>query len=130
MVNLKPEIHDPKTASKQLKIVLRCLSPFVNQSRMITTDERPCNLSNPSEEIYKEAKAFEAKAYFRLGTAMMELKDFSLAKKYYEESLESQKAIHPDSPPDKHILRKLAAAKNQLEKKRRHNKKRMRYFFE
>ena len=130
MVNLKPEIHNPKIASNQLKIALRWLSPIVNQSGMMTTDEHRCNLSNPSEEIYKDAKEFEAKAYFRLGTAMMELKDFSLAKKYYEESLKSQKAIHPDSPPDKHILRKLAAAKNQLEKKKRRVKKRLRYSYE
>jgi tetratricopeptide (TPR) repeat protein len=128
LVNLKPEINDPETAARQLKNVLDLLFPFVKKPGMIVTAEGP-NLEKQPIEIYKEAKEFEAKAYFRLGSAMMEMKKFTHAIAFYEECLESQKSIHPDSPPDKHILRKLSIAKNQAEKKKQRDRKRAKYSY-
>jgi hypothetical protein len=59
----------------------------------------------------------------------MEMKQFSYAEMYYGKCLECRKAIHPNSPPDKLILKKLALAKNQAEKKKRRERKKFKFSF-
>jgi hypothetical protein len=130
MVNLKPEIYDLEAAAEQLRLVLHYLTPFVEKSGIILTGEGLRKIErNQPVEIYKEAKEFQSKAYFRLGTVMMEMKKFSYAEMYYGKCLECRKAIHPNSPPDKLILKKLALAKNQAEKKQRRERKKFKFSF-
>ena len=94
---------------------------------------------NEPTETYLEAKAVEAKAYFRLGCATYELKDYAKSVKSFQSSLdcfyEIQKVSATTTPgvpprkPDAVLLRRLHDAKVQLKKKKERTNEKLRSAF-
>lgn len=133
LLMLKPEFNRPSVAADEALMVLNQLGPFTTKMGavvfpdVVTRDKEPI-------ETYKEAKAIQAKAYFRLGCARYELKEYAKAVKSFQSSLDcfhelqsATETTNPDAPrrqPDAVLLRRLQDAKVQLKRKReRTNKK-------
>ena len=112
---LKPEFGQTKQAADQAISALELISPFaVQQGSVFSFRKGKKHLCRKTEqtETFKEAKALQAKGYFRLGCAEMELGEFKAAVKSFECSLKAASATsgHP-KPPDSLVVRRLQEAK-------------------
>jgi hypothetical protein len=121
---LMPHFSKPRAAAAQALNALHELSPFcikkgvVMKGKTLTKTHR----DGEPEKTYLDAKALQAKAYFRLGSAQDELGEFADAIISFESSV--QAAEHAMAKPDKLVLRRLSEAKrkNRRARKRERNK--------
>ena len=124
MCLLRDEICDLKGAALQAEQALDELRPFVEDKGVVLTGNKKLTKKRVDEPIktYTEAKALQAKAYFRLGTAQLLLKNYDEAVSSYEGCIKS--TGEAGMPADAITLRKLNDARRRhMEKKERHRKK-------
>lgn len=124
MCLLRDEIFDPKGAAFQAEQALDELRPFVDDKGVVLTGSKKLTKKRVDEPIrtYTEAKALQAKAYFRLGSAKLLLKEYDEAVLSFEGCIKS--TGEAGMPADANTLRKLNDARRRyLEKKERHRKK-------
>jgi tetratricopeptide (TPR) repeat protein len=121
---LMPHFSKPQEAIRQALNALHDLDPFCAQKGKIMKGENLDKVHGESEreETYLEAKALQAKAYFRLGSAQYELGDFSDAILSYGSSVSASEQAK--AKPDKLVLRRLSEAKREsrLARKRERTK--------
>jgi tetratricopeptide (TPR) repeat protein len=123
---MNPEFSSPSRAAEQAQAVLKILAPFCAAEGKIkcTCDgvEIFVKEDEPTES-FQEAKTFQAKAHFRLGSALLKTGDFAEAVKSFEASLLASKA-NPNSKPDSLTMKLLLEArrKRDAKKKRVQNK--------
>ena len=122
----KPEFAQPGRASDQARAALKLLFPFARKEGKVYLgtargEKKDCvvNDHEPSE-TFKEAKGLQAKAYFRLGSAELDMGDYSAAIKSFELALKSSTKVSPNKTADSLLTRRLQEAKRkrQLKKKR------------
>jgi hypothetical protein len=125
---LKPEFKQTSRASDQAKAALDLLDPFSrkkgkviivreNKEQVIVKDSEPV-------DTFKEAKLLQAKAYFRLGCAELELGRCKPAIHGFEESMKATSANKPGCKPDSLVVRRLREAKLKLKSKKQRDRKR------
>jgi hypothetical protein len=123
---LKPEFKQTSCASDQTKAALDLLDPFChakgkvivvgeNKRQVIVKDSEPV-------DTFKEAKLLQAKAYFRLGCAELELGRCKPAIHGFEESMKATAATKPGSKPDSLVVRRLREAKLKLKSKKQRDR--------
>ena len=124
---LKKEFSQPQQAANQARDALKLLSPFCGaegkircvrgKSTVYVKDDEP-------SENYRESKSLQAKAYFRLGSAELEIGDYAAAIKSFELSLVAAKLDPNYKKPDALTVKRLEEAKHKhkLKKKRIRNK--------
>jgi hypothetical protein len=81
-------------------------------------------------DSFKEAKLLQAKAYFRLGCAELELGRCKPAIHGFEESMKATAATKPGSKPDSLVVRRLREAKLKLKSKKQRDRKKFERMFE
>ena len=128
MVNLKQEINDPKGSVAQSKLALNELKPFSTERGVVLTGKK---LSKKRQDephtTYTEAKALEAKAYFRLGSAQVAMNDYDEAVKTFEHCVKSTK--ESGLTVDSGVLRKMREAKRCLLEQKGREKKKFKFMF-
>ena len=122
MVLLMPEIQDAKGAVTQAEQSLRELKPFATNKGVVFMGKKLAfNRADEPEETYVQAKALQAKAYFRLGSAQLSLGEYDDAVKSLECSVASTREAN--MKVDAGLLRKLNKAKHirndRIEKQRK-----------
>ena len=124
LIFLMPHFSKPQEASRQALNAIQDLEPFCAQKGKIMKGEKLDKVHGDSEpeEIYLEAKALQAKAYFRLGSAQSELGEISDAILSYECSINASEQAK--AKPDRLVLRRLSEAKREsrLARKRERTK--------
>jgi hypothetical protein len=129
---LKPEFKQTSRASDQTKAALDLLDPFChkkgkviyvreNKEQVIVKDSEPM-------DTFKEAKLLQAKGYFRLGCAELELGRCKPAIHGFEESMKATAATKPGSKPDSLVVRRLREAKLKLKSKKQRDRKKFERF--
>ena len=119
LVFLKPDLWRFHAESRnQAEIALRLLSPYTQEPGKVYYQNRLIREHEP-ETTYQEAMRLQAKAYFRLGSAELELGDFFNATKALEASMAST-----DGPADPVILKKLNKAKSRSSSQKKRNRRR------
>jgi len=110
---LKPHFAMPQHALTQAKHALHDLDPFCNQKGKIKKGKQlnTVHVESEPEATFVEAKALQAKAFFRLGSAQCELREFTQAIRAFEGSIMA--AEEAKAKPDKLVLRRLAEAKRE-----------------
>ena len=113
---LRPEHADPRGAMDQAKAALQFLRPF-------TSDGGGTVVQNSSRDA--DIFSLQAKAHFRLGSAKLELGNYSEAVECFEASLQDNKTDRSTGkPPDVLVVRRLKEAKRKLKSKKKADKKR------
>lgn len=114
---LKPHFANISDSISQSAEALRLLGPFTAKCGAVVVstsdlredpdDEKEENFlfENEPEETYHEARALQAKAFFRLGSAEMVQGDWSAAVDAFQAS------IHSSDKPDSLVVRRLQEAK-------------------
>ena len=111
MVLLMPEIQDAKGAVTQAEQSLRELKPFATNKGVVFMGKKLAfNRTDEPEDTYVQAKALQAKAYFRLGSAQLVLGEYDDAVKSLECSVASTREAN--MKVDAGLLRKLNKAKH------------------
>jgi tetratricopeptide (TPR) repeat protein len=131
---LRPSFLQPQLAAGQARAALRLLEPFsIEPGKVIERRDGKENVilsSNEPGSTYEEAKALQAKAYYRLGSAELEAGDYASAVKMFDASLrsssESGNGDRKDAKPDALTVKRLQEAKRKL----RASKKRERAKYE
>jgi len=80
-------------------------------------------------ETYEEAKSLQAKAYFRLGSALLDRAGYREAVLNFEKSIEATLELNPDAKLDAVIVRRLAEAKRQKTRQNKRRRKKFRFMF-
>lgn len=127
LIMLKPEIQKHFLAGRHAQTVIDCLSSFTQERGkcLLTCDDSVVRNEEPS--VFDEATKLYAKAFFRLGSAEMELRNYSDAVESFEASLSATKRIN--GTPDKLVTRRLQEAKRLRKcKKKRVSRKFQRLF--
>ena len=125
----KPEFAQPSRASDQARAALKLLLPFTRKegkvfcgylrSRVVVNEHEP-------SETFRQANELQAKAYYRLGSAELDMGDYSAAMKSFEVALQRSNRAAPNKQADAILLRRLQEAK----RKRKAKKKRDRQKFQ
>ena len=129
MVLLKIPCKEPKHAGVQAMMALLELDPFVQKRGEIRKGGQYMDIVHNNaepESTYEEAKALQAKAFFRLGSSHLEIGDFGVAVKHFEASLECSCELNGEAKPDPLLFRCLAEAKRENKKKAKQQRKRFR----
>ena len=129
----KPEFAQPSKAADQARAALKLVLPFTrNEGKVYCASPRNerkkdvvVNNHEPSE-TFRQAKELQAKAYFRLGSAELDMGDYSAAIKSLEQALKSANKASPNKKADSLLLHRLQEAK----RKRKAKKKRDRQKFQ
>jgi hypothetical protein len=125
---LRPEFAEVNRASDQAKLALHLLEPFSHEKGkvIVVDDDKEAQIVEDSEpiETFKEALVLQAKAYFRLGCAELELGRCKPAIRDFEESMKATSANKPGCKPDSLVVRRLREAKLKLKSKKQRYKKR------
>jgi hypothetical protein len=109
LVCLSKEINDAKCAAVQASLSLKELKAFATQMGTVLIGEKLESIrSNEPHKTFHEAKALQAKAYFRLGSAQLALCDYGDAVKTFEKCVASTKDAN--LTVDAGIVRKMNEA--------------------
>ena len=104
------EIKDAKGAVTQAEQSLKELKPFATEKGVVFIGKKLTNKrTEESQDTYVQAKALQAKAYFRLGSAQLILGEYDEAVKSLECSIGSTKEAN--LKVDTGLMRKLNQAK-------------------
>lgn len=104
-------------ARNQAEIALRLLAPYTEEAGKVYFQETLIREPEP-EETYREARQLQAKAFFRLGCAEMEMGDHVSAVKALEASIAST-----DGPVDPIIQKRLSKAKIRSASQKKRNRR-------
>ena len=129
MALLKISCKEPKHAGVQAMMALLELDPFVQKRGEVRKGGHQMDIVHNNaepESTYEEAKALQAKAFFRLGSSLLELGDYGVAVKHFEASLECTCELNGDAKPDPLLILCLAEAKRENNKKAKQQRKRFR----
>lgn len=126
---LKPHFSMHEEAIEQSQKALHDLAPFCCKKGSIMKGKKLTRVHKEGEpdETYIDAKALEAKAYFRLGSAQYELDDYPEAILSYEKSVQSTEATNAN--PDNLVLRRLSEAKRESRRARKRERKKFEFGF-
>jgi WD40 repeat protein len=117
LILLRPSFLQPQLAAGQARAALRLLEPFsIELGKVIERHEGKADVilsSNEPASTYVEAKALQAKAYYRLGSAELEAGDYASAVKMFDASLRSSSGSGQgkDVKPDALTVKRLQEAK-------------------
>jgi len=129
---LKPRFAAISDAITQIMEALRLLGPFTARKGAVVvftkrwddasedednTEESNFVFEEEPEETYKQARALQAKSYFRLGSANMEKGDFDAACQAYQASIQSS------DRPDNLVARRLQEAKSKRSSKKKRDRR-------
>ena len=118
---LKPRFLAAGDASTQAAEALRLLAPFTVRSGDVVVGEDTTErivFDDEPETTFLQAKALQAKAYFRLGSAEMEQGDWSAAVEAFQAS------ICCSEKPDSLVTRRLQEAKTKRNSKKKRDRRR------
>jgi tetratricopeptide (TPR) repeat protein len=107
-------------ARNQAKIALGLLKPYTQQEGKVMSAENVVLRADEPIRSYKEARGLQAKAYFRLGSAEMELGDYGSAVQELEASLAST-----DGPHNPLVAKRLKVAKAKSLSQKKRNRRRV-----
>ena len=129
LVCLSNEINDAKCAAVQASLSLKELKAFATQMGTVLTGEKLESIrSDEPHNTFYEAKALQAKAYFRLGSALLARCDYGDAVKTFQKCVASTKDAN--LTVDAGIVRKMnEAMRCHKHKKERQRKKYKAMFF-
>ena len=132
MTLLRSEAYFPALACDHAGLALQELKPFVaSKGSVLTGRKLTKSREGEPEETYTEAKALQAKAYFRLGNAQIVTGDYSEAVKSLDLSIKATKALKgPDAKPEAVVQRQLAEARKLNAKKRKRQREKFAFAFE
>jgi tetratricopeptide (TPR) repeat protein len=123
---LKPEFSSPNWSVAQARAALKLLFSFTQQSGAVVSmsargDTYAVVKEDEPVETYNVALSYQAKAYFRLGAAQMETKDYHSAMRNFEASHRSLLAC-PNAKPDALTLKRLQEAKRKYKVKKKRDR--------
>jgi hypothetical protein len=124
---LKPDFAVPARSADQARHALKLLAPFTRQEGYVACVLRRTQhvISNKEpKETYHEARALQAKAYFRLGSAELEMADYAAAVKSFEQSVKCSDSKSSNQKPDSLLLRRLHEAKRMHGNKKKRDRRR------
>ena len=132
MTLLRSEAYFPTLACDHAGLALQELKPFVaSKGSVLTGRKLTKSREGEPEETYTEAKALQAKAYFRLGNAQIVTGDYSEAVKSLDLSIKGTKALKgSDTKPEAVVQRRLAEARKLNAKKRKRQREKFAFAFE
>jgi len=122
MTLLKEPLNDSIDAREQAELSLEELKPFCKSKGVVLTGRKLKKIrEGEPEQTFIDAKKFQAKAYFRLGCAQIQLGDYSEAVQSFQECLAATRELHPDEKPDNAVMRQILEATRLMrnQKKRR-----------
>eukprot|EP00980_Cylindrotheca_fusiformis_P027985 scaffold22575_cov141-Cylindrotheca_fusiformis.AAC.16 len=128
LLMLKPYFGHPNRAAEQARLALLELKPFCCQKGKVMKGSK-ANVSfceHVPETTYIEAVGFQAKAYFRLGSAHYDMGEYGEAVRFFECSVKSTQ--QSNAVPDNLVLRRLSEAKRES-KRRSKRQKRFKFSF-
>ena len=120
--------RDRSGSIEQCYRALEELMPFASTKGKILVG---CNLDDSidaDDTIYEEAKAFQAKAFFRLGCAQQENGSFPAAIESLQQCIKATKEV-PDKEVDKVVHRRFIEAKKQNTKRKERHRKKFKFMF-
>jgi hypothetical protein len=133
LVLMNPEIKQLYRAADQARFAVRLLSPFTAKHGMVILkfvdgDESTELIVNAHEpdQTFEEAKALEAKAYFRLGSAEFETGNYAGATKSFRASLKCLSESSTGTKTDALVSKRLEEAKSKLKALKKRTSKRFR----
>jgi WD40 repeat protein len=116
---LKPELFRFQgDARNQAKIALGLLKPYTQEEGKVMHNEIVLRTDEPID-TFTEARALQAKAYFRLGSAELDMGDYLSAVPALEASLAST-----DGPNDPVVEKRLKIAKSRSLSQKKRNRRR------
>lgn len=129
LLMLKPDFLYPELAIEQAKLAVRELKPFCMQKGKVMMGPKLNKVytDDESDTTFKEGIPLLAKAYFRLGSAHLDLENFSDAMRSFEMSVEALEKIKVK--PDRLLLRRLSEAKRQHKKHNERQRKKFKFAF-
>lgn len=128
LVYLVQEISDPNGAVIQASLSLKELKPFATKRAAVLVGKKLAHTrSDEPHSTYLEAKALQAKAYFRLGSAQLALSEYDEAVKTFEHCVTSTKEAN--LTVDAGVLRKINEAKRFRKEKKESQRKKFKLMF-
>lgn len=128
LVCLSKEINDAKAAAVQASLSLKELKAFATQMGTVLTGEKLESIrSDEPHKTFHEAKALQAKAYFRLGSAQLAMCDYGDAVKTFEKCVASTKDAN--LTVDAGIVRKMNEAMRCHKQKNERQRKKYKAMF-
>jgi tetratricopeptide (TPR) repeat protein len=120
---LKPHFSELQVAERQAKLALKDLEGL---TEIITHIDDISAQNDATDDILR----LQAKAFFRMGSAQLEMGDYSNAIKAFEESIEcTGKLSGTDSKPDQLVVRRLTEAKREQAKRKKRQRKKFKLAF-
>ena len=128
LVYLVQEICDANGAVIQASLSLKELKPFATKRGAVLVGRKLANTrTDEPHSTYLEAKALQAKAYFRLGSAQIVLSEYDEAVKTFENCVASTKEAN--LTVDAGVLRKINEAKRFRKEKKESQRKKFKLMF-
>jgi len=128
LVYLVQEISDANGAVSQASLSLKELKPFATKRAAVLVGKKLAHTrSDEPHSTYLEAKALQAKAYFRLGSAQLALSEYDEAVKTFEHCVTSTKEAN--LTVDAGVLRKINEAKRFRKEKKESQRKKFKLMF-
>ncbi|KAL9179718.1 hypothetical protein ACHAXT_009008 [Thalassiosira profunda] len=125
---LKEDLDDAKGAAAQANFALKELQPFASAKGVVLTGKKLTKQrTDEPHETYTEAKALQAKAYFRLGSAQLALDEYDDAVKAFEQCLDS--TTEGGLSVDAGVMRKINEAKRCRKEKKESQRKKFKFAF-
>ncbi len=122
------EVQDAKGAVTQAEQSLKELKPFASKKGVVYMGKKlASHRTDEPEETYVQAKALQAKAYFRLGSAQLVLNEYDDAVKSLECSVGCTREAN--MKVDAGLLRKLNKAKQYRNDKIERQRKKFKLMF-
>jgi len=122
------EINDAKGAMAQANLSLKELKPFATEKGVVLTGKK-LTKKRADEPIktYNESKALQAKAYFRLGSSQILLKEYDDAVKSFDLCVGSTNEA--GMTVDAAVMRKINEAKRRRKEKKEIQRKKFKFMF-
>lgn len=129
MVMLKLAEPEPKKAADMALMALRELGPFVMEKGKVRKGRKLSEVhkDDEPESTFNDAKELQAKAFFRLGSAQLDIGEYSHATKSFDASIKSTKDIGGE--PETILFRRLAEAKRSHARRNKKHRKKLRTMF-
>jgi len=128
MCFLKEEINDTKGARTQANLSLKELKPFATEKGVVLTGKKLAKKrTDEPSKTYTESKALQAKAYFRLGSSQILLKEYDDAVKSFDLCVGSTKEA--GKTVDAAVMRKINEAKRRRKEKKERQRKKFKFMF-
>ena len=122
------EIKDTRGAITQATLSLHALKPFATEKGVVLTGKKLTKKrTDEPERTFHEAKALQAKAYFRLGSAQMVTEEYDEAVQTFGRCVHSTKEA--GMTLDSVVVRKVNEAKRLCKGKKDRQRKKFKFMF-